>query len=190
MKKSLGPQTIVFPTPVFLVGSYDADAKPNIMTVAWGGICCSSPPCVAVSLRKATYSYGNIMAQKCFTISIPTEEQVVRADYAGIATGKKENKFEKTGFTAVKADNVNAPYVLECPLILECKVLHVTEIGLHTQFIGEILDVKMDEEVAGEKNLPEMDKVKPILWAPGVGKYYGIGSYLGKAFSIGREIKS
>ena len=57
MKRSLGAKTLIVPTPTWIVGSYDKHGKPNGMTAAWGGICCSDPPCVAVSLRKATYSY-------------------------------------------------------------------------------------------------------------------------------------
>lgn len=68
MKKSIGARTIVYPAPVFIVGTYDKDCKPNAMNAAWGGICCSSPPCVAVALRKATYPYGNIMEHKAFTV--------------------------------------------------------------------------------------------------------------------------
>lgn len=44
MKKSLGANPIIYPTPVLIVGTYDAAGKPNVMTAAWGGICCSSPP--------------------------------------------------------------------------------------------------------------------------------------------------
>ncbi len=73
MKQSVGAKTLATPTPVWLVGTYDAEGKPNIMTVAWGGICCSTPPCVTVSLRRATYSYAAIEARKAFTVSIPSE---------------------------------------------------------------------------------------------------------------------
>lgn len=83
MKKSLGAKTLVYPTPVFVVGTYDKAGKPNAMTASWGGICCSQPPCVAVSLRKATYTHGNILARKAFTISIPSEEYVKQADHFG-----------------------------------------------------------------------------------------------------------
>ncbi|MEN6447835.1 MAG: flavin reductase, partial [Syntrophaceae bacterium] len=69
MKKSIGPMTMVCTTPVWIVGSYDQAGKPNIMTAAWGGVCCSEPPCIAVSLRKATYTYHNIMERKAFTIN-------------------------------------------------------------------------------------------------------------------------
>ena len=76
MKKSIGAETIVYPAPILIVGTYDKSGKPNVMTAAWGGICSSKPPCVTVSLRKATYSYGNIVENKAYTINIPSEKYV------------------------------------------------------------------------------------------------------------------
>jgi len=188
MKKSLGARTMAFPTPVWVVGTYDAEGKPNVMTAAWAAICCSQPPCVSVSLRKATYTYGNLLLKKAFTISIPPEAYVKEADYFGIASGKAVNKFTTSGLTPVKSDLVDAPYVQEFPLVLECKVIHTLEIGLHTLFVGEILDVKAEEAVLGEKGLPDIAKVKPIIFGPEIRSYHGIGPYLGKAFSIGKEV--
>ncbi len=190
MKESLGPKTIVYPTPVFVVGTYDKEGKPNAMTVAWGGICCSRPPCVAVSLRKATYSYWNIVERKAFTINIPSETHLRVADYFGMASGKTEDKFAAAGLQPVRSNLVDAPYIEEFLLVLECKVLHTLEIGLHTQFIGEILDVKADASVLDEKGTPEIEKVKAVLFAPESRKYYGIGEFLGDAYSIGKGIKS
>ena len=189
MKRSLGAKTIIYPTPVFVVGTYDKVGRPNIMTAAWGGICCSKPPCLSVSLRKATYTYGNIMEQQAFTISIPSEDHAKPADYCGLVSGKSHDKFADTGLTPVKSDLVNAPYVKEFALTLECNVLDAFEIGLHTQFIGEIMDLKADEDILGEKELPEIEKLKPILFAPENLDYYGVGRHLGKAFSIGKQVK-
>lgn len=189
MKKSIGAKTILYPTPVLIVGTYDKSGNPNVMTVAWGGICCSAPPCVSISVREATHTYGNLMEQEAFTISIPSENYVRQVDFIGIASGKDTDKFAATGLTPVKSTVVNAPYVAEFPLILECKVIHTHKIGLHTQFIGEIRDIKADDSVVGEKG-PEIDKVKPFLWAPDHSRgYYGVGEYLGKAFSIGKDPK-
>ena len=186
MKTSIGAKTILYPTPVLIVGTYDKSGKPNVMTVAWGGICCSAPPCVSISVREATHSYGNLMEQKAFTISIPSEKYVKEADFFGIASGKATDKFAATGLTPVKSDLVNAPYVAEFPLVVECKVIYTHKIGLHTQFIGEILDVKVDESVVGGQG-PEIEKLLPLLWAPDQSRgYYGIGTFLGKAFSVGR----
>jgi flavin reductase (DIM6/NTAB) family NADH-FMN oxidoreductase RutF len=154
------------------------------MTAAWGGICCSVPPCLAIALREATYTYGNLMAQKAFTVSLPSEAYIKEADYFGIASGRNEDKFAATGLTPVRSEVVNAPYVKEFPFVLECKVIHHNKIGLHTQFIGEILDIKVEEEVLGEKG-PDITKIKPVLWAPDSRGYYGIGRFLGKAFALG-----
>lgn len=188
MKKSIGPRTLVFPTPVWVVGTYDANDKPNGMTAAWGCICCSKPPCLAVSLRKATYSYGNIVAKEAFTISVPSEAQVKEADYFGIVSGREVNKFDRAHLTPVRSTLVDAPYVAEFPLVLECKLLHTFELGLHTQFIGEILDVKAEEAVLGEKGLPDLEKVRPIIFGPEVRTYHGIGKFLGLAFDVGRDV--
>lgn len=189
MKKSLGPKTLVYPTPVWVVGTYDKEGKPNVMTIAWGGICCSRPPCVAISLRKATYTYDSIMERKAFTLNVPSGAHATEADYFGSASGRNEDKFAATGLTPVKSEIVDAPYVKEFPLILECKVIHVLEIGLHTQFVGEIIDVKADESVLDEKGRPDILKLKPILFSPEAQCYHTVGDYLGEAFSIGKSIR-
>jgi flavin reductase (DIM6/NTAB) family NADH-FMN oxidoreductase RutF len=190
MKKSIGAKTIIYPAPVLIVGTYDEDGKANAMTAAWGGICCSKPPCVTVSLRKATYSYNCIVHSKAYTLSIPSQKYIKEADYLGMATGKTEDKFAATGLTPIKSDLVNAPYIKEFPLILECKLLHTFEIGLHTQFIGEIIDVKADESVLNDDKMPDVNKVNPIIYAPSCGTYHGIGGMLGDSYSIGKGIKS
>ena len=189
MKKSIGAKTILYPAPVLVVGTYDTEGRPNAMTAAWGGICCSIPPCVTISLRKATYSYGNIVESKAYTLSIPSEKYASEADYFGIASGKSVDKFKATGLTPVKSELVNAPYIEEFPMVLECKLLHTFEIGLHTQFIGQILDVKADESILNDDGMPDIDKVKPIVFAPSAGTYHGVRGKLGDAFSIGKEIK-
>jgi flavin reductase (DIM6/NTAB) family NADH-FMN oxidoreductase RutF len=188
MKKSLGAKTLVYPTPVFVVGTYDKAGKPNAMTAAWGGICCSQPPCVAVSLRKATYTHGNIVERRAFTISIPSEVHVQQADYLGLASGRSVDKFAAAKLTPVKSDLVDAPYVKEFPLVLECRLVHTFELGLHTQFVGEILDVKAEEAVLGGKQLVDIKRMEPLVFAPDTQSYYGIGRFVGKAFSAGKAI--
>lgn len=188
MKKSLGARSLAFAAPTWVIGTYDKDRKPNAAAVAWGGICSSKPPCIGISLRKATYSYGNIMDKKAFTVNVPSEKYIKEADYFGIASGKNTDKFSDTGLTPVKSDIVDAPYIKEFPLILECRVIHMLELGIHTHFIGEILDVKAEENVLGKDGLPDIEKVKPFLYDPEIRKYHGVGKYIGDAFSIGKGI--
>ena len=138
MKNSLGAQTFLYPAPAWVVATYDQAGKANAMTVAWAGLCCSEPPAVAISLRKTTYTYQNIIQRQCFTVNVPSEAFIKEIDFMGMVSGRNIDKFSLTGLTAVKSELVDAPYIKEFPLSLECKLNQTIEIGLHTQFIGEI----------------------------------------------------
>jgi len=189
MKKSLGARTLVFPTPVWIVGTYDSNGKPNAMTAAWGGICCSKPPCVYVALQKPRYSYSNIEQHRAYTVNVPSRHHVKEADYFGLVSGKAVDKFAATGLTPVKSGVVDAPYIQEFPLVLECKLVQAINLGIHTQFVGEIMDVKADESVLDDNGRPDIEKVQPIIFGPEILTYHGIGEYLGKAFSIGKKTR-
>ena len=188
MKQSMGAKTLIYPAPVLVVGSYDADGRPNVMTAAWGGIACSKPPCLCISLRKATASHGNIVARKAFTISLPSRGQAVQADYFGLVSGRKADKFAVTGLTAVAAEFVDAPYVAEFPLVVECELVQVHELGLHTQFIGEIKDVKIDEGCLDAQGHIDLGKLDPVALALEAGGYFAFGELIGPAFAIGKGL--
>lgn len=187
MKKSLGANTYLPVTPVLLVGTYDQQGKANLMTAAWAGICCSKPPCVAVSLRKATYSYSAIAERRAFTLGAPMESQIKESDYIGIVSGRNTDKFEQTGFSPAKSSLVDAPYAEEIPVVLECRLIESIELGLHTLFVGEIMDVKADETLLADDGLPDISRMKPFIYDPVHKGYHGIGSFLGNAFSVGKK---
>lgn len=189
MKKSLGTKVVAMPSPVWVVGSYDDSDQPNMMTVAWGGIVCSAPPCVAISLRKSRLTYTNILGQKAFTINIPSVRHVAETDYIGLVSGKNTDKFAATGLTPLRSDNVNAPYVKEFSLAFECKLLHAIEIGVHTQFIGQILGVKADEEILDYNGMPIVNLVKPLISCASDRAYYAYGEYLGQVYSMGLTLR-
>jgi len=187
IKKSLGARSIL-PVPVWVIGSYDKEGKPNVMTSAWVGICCSKPPCVTISLRKATYTFGNIMERKAFSVNIPSESFAKEVAYFGSASGRDVNKFSKTGLTPVKSDLVDAPYIKEFPIVIECKLLQTLELGSHTMFIGEIMDVKANKSILGGDGLPDIKKLRPFVYAPGSSNFYKTGKYLGKVPALAKKI--
>jgi len=187
MKRSLGPATLVVPTPVWVVGTYDSEGRPNVMTAAWGGVVCSKPPAVSVSLREATYSYANIVDRKAFTVSVPSALQARQADFLGMASGRDVDKFAAAGLTATRSDLVDAPYVTEFPLCLECRLLHSLKIGLHTLFVGEIVDVRADEDVLVD-NIPAIGRISPLVFFVGEQAYFAVGDLVGPAFRMGRDL--
>jgi flavin reductase (DIM6/NTAB) family NADH-FMN oxidoreductase RutF len=144
---------------------------------------------VAVSIQKTRQTYENLIERREFTISIPSVDYVKEADYFGIVSGRDIDKFAATNLTPVKGDLVNAPYVGEFPVVIECRLLQTVEVGVHTQFIGEILDVKVDESVLGPDGKPDIEKVRPFAYDSMRQEYYGLGKVLAKAFSAGKVLK-
>jgi len=190
MKLFLPAQTILLPFPVLIIGTYCSDGKPNIMNAAWGGIASSKPPCISVSLREATLTYHNIKQTEAFTVNIPSEKHFKEADFVGMVSGREYDKFNETRLTPLKSKLVNAPIVKEFPYALECKLIKLVDLGLHTMFIGEIVGMAADSEVLNLNQFPDIEKVRPILWGSyGSMAYYNIGDKLGNAFSAGNELQ-
>ena len=186
MKRSLGSKTLVYPLPAFLIGTYDHTGKANIMTAAWGGICCSEPPMFTVSVRKERWTHKAILANGGFTVNIPSVALCAETDFAGIASGRDTDKFAELGLTPVKGGFVNAPYVRECPVVLELSLHSHLHLGSHTQFIGKIEDVKADENCLDEKGIPLLAKVDPLMYDGGARQYFQAGELKGSAFSCGK----
>lgn len=183
MKKSLGAKTILYPTPVLVVGSFNPDGRANAMTAAWGGICCSQPPAVAVSLRKSRQTYDNVMEQRAFTVHVATEPLVREADYLGIASGRTIDKLANAELRWQPSTLVHAPILEDFPLVLECRLLQTVEIGVHVQMIGEIVDVKAEEGVLNPDNRLDLERLKPLVYAPEHNEYRVMGGVVQKAFS-------
>lgn len=190
MKRSLGADTLALPSPVWVIGSFDANGQPNLITVSWAGICCSEPPCVAIAVRKNRLSHANILHSGAFTVNLPAVSQLAQTDLIGMVSGVTTDKFSLTGLTAVSSDLVQAPYVEEFPLNLECVLLHSIDLGSHTQFIGRICDVKAGEEVLGSHGLPVAGLLQPILASAPERSYYALGKHLGQTSAAGKTLQS
>ena len=87
----------------------------------------------------------------------------------------------------VRSKVVDAPYVDECPLVLECELQATLELGSHTQFVGRILNVGIESDCLNESGQPDMYRIDPLLYDGGQKQYCRVGEPLGKAFSLGRQ---
>lgn len=170
-----------------VIGSYDIKGKANCMTGTYTGTCCGSPPCFMISLRKATYSYGNIMSCKAFTLNLPGRKYAVETDYFGIVSGRDTDKFKDTGLTAIKGEKVNAPIIYEFPVSIECALLHTYELGSHTLFIGEMVNGFADTAFLDADGRPVRGELEALVyWA---NRYCTIGENVADAFSSGKYLQ-
>lgn len=187
-KMTLGAQTLLYPMPAFLIGANVA-GKANFMTAAWSGIANSNPPMVTVALQHHRYTLKGIKENGTFSINVPSENQVREADYCGMVSGAKKDKTADCGFTVFYGELKTAPLIEECPVNLECKVVHILNLGSHALVVGQIEQTHVSEDCT-TGGLPDVSKVKPVIYCSGAEKrYHGVGQLLAKAFSVGKDLK-
>jgi len=187
-KVQMGPGTSIYPMPTLLVGA-NVDGKPNFMTVAWGNIANAEPPMATVAIRTSRHTHKGIEQNRTFSINIPSADLVKEADYCGVASGAKENKVQACKFTVFYGKLDTAPMIEQCPINLECRVVHSLELGSHTLYVGRIDEVHASSDCLTDGKL-DLDKVKPLAFLGEPRRqYHTVGQLQGKAFRIGLEIK-
>jgi len=184
----MGPQTLVYPMPALLVGA-NIDDKPNFMTVAWGCVANSEPPMISVAIRHTRHTFKGIRQNGTFSVNIPSTDMVIEVDYCGITSGSKVNKVEACQFEVFYGKLGNAPLIEQCPVNLECKVIHILDLGSHALVIGRIEETHVSESCLTDGE-PDVSKIRPITYIDSpITRYQALGEVLAKAFSVGKELK-
>lgn len=182
----MGQQILIYPIPVVLVGAIIND-KPNFMAVAWCGVANSEPPMISVAIRRSTYTYKGIMQNLTFSINVPSSELVRETDYCGIVSGSKVNKVEVCHFKVFFGKLRNAPLIEQCPINLECKVMHILDLGSHSLVVGRIEETHFSETCLTDGK-PDVNKVKPFTYNRPNQQYQALGEVIAKAYSVGKEL--
>ena len=178
-RKSLQPNTLLFPTPVVLVTCVDEAGKPNIITLAWVGVVNSEPPMIGISIRPERYSHACVKRSREFVVNLPSEEMVRKVDACGVLSGKDTDKFVSMGWTAIPSQKVKPPLIDECPVQMECQVKEVVSLGSHDLFLGEIVALHVKEEIQKERGRIDITKVLPLVYCPGAYEYWNLGKCIG-----------
>ena len=187
MKKNLGPMNAVFPMPVLMIATYDENGKVDVMTAAWGMICDYEK--IALFLEAEHKTTKNIKSQRAFTVSIGDRTHMKEVDFFGIASANKmDDKFERTGFHAVKSQYVNAPIIEEFPLVMECELDGIFDDGKLHAIVGNIENVAVEESVLSENGKIDVKKLNALLFDQFQYGYYVIGEQVGKAWNAGKEL--
>ena len=178
MEKTVWDGTVLTsPIPPVMVSCGDFDS-PNIITVAWTGTVNTKPPMTYISLRPTRHSYGIIKEKKEFVINLTPVSLIKEADYCGIYTGAKVNKFEKCRLTKERASKINAPLIAESPINLECVVKDIIPLGTHDMFLAEIVSVNIDSSLIDKNGKLHIENADLSAFAH--GDYYSLGKKLAK----------
>ena len=187
-KKTLKGGALVCPLPPTMVSCGDMENS-NIITIGWTGILNTVPPKTYISVRPSRYSYNIIKESGEFVINLTPSSLVKEADYCGIYTGKKVNKFEKCKLTKEAASVVSCPMIAECPVSIECRVTDIVPLGSHDMFMADIVAVNVDEELFDKDDKMRLDKAQLVAYAH--GEYFELGKKIGKfGFSTNKKKKN
>ncbi len=186
--KSFGKKAWLLPQPVLIIGTYDSAGHPNAMNAAWAGQWDMHRIMIAMGSHATT---DNLNSNGDFTVAFATKETLVASDYVGIVSGRNEpDKIMKTGWKAIKAENVNAPVFTDFPMTLECRIvqkLDESEDGYY--IIAEIINILCDEQYLSEDGKPDVEKMNLITFDPIHNGYIQLGKNVGRAFHDGKKLK-
>ena len=187
MRTKLNITEGIFPMPALMIATYNEDGTVNVMNAAWGTM--QERNVVALNLTESHKTVINIKKRGAFTVSIADAAHVVEADYFGVESGNKvADKFARSGLTASKAENVDAPVINEFPLCLECEFIEYQDNEYGCGVIGRVVNVTADESVM-ENGKVDMSLVNAIAFDPYTHGYYKVAERVGDAFKDGLKLK-
>jgi flavin reductase (DIM6/NTAB) family NADH-FMN oxidoreductase RutF len=187
-KKEFGPQPWLFPNPTVLLGTV-YDGKVDFAPYAWCGITGGEPPTVAVGVRHERHTLKGIYQNRAFSVNVPSVDLLVETDYCGMVSGAQEDKANHCGFKVFYGTLETAPLIEQCPVNLECEVIHLLNVGVHMLVIGKIVQSHVNEDCLTDDQ-PDILKIKPFVYSRGpTARYNAVGEVLGQAFDAGKKLK-
>ncbi len=186
--KSFGQKAWMLPQPVLIIGTYNNDGTPNAMNAAWGGQWDSKEIMISMGAHATT---DNLNRCGEFTVAFATKDTMVASDFVGIVSANNDlEKMQKTGWTAIKAENVNAPVFANFPMTMECRILRkIDESEEGYYIVAEIINILVDEAFIAEDGKPDVEKMQLIVYEPVHHGYVELGKRVGNAFADGKKLK-
>jgi len=169
---------MIYPLPAVLVSCGATPDEYNVFTAAWVGTLCSDPAMCYVSIRPERFSHDIVERNMAFTLNLTNRALARATDWCGVRSGRDYNKWQEMHLTPVKGEQVDAPYIEQAPVSIECRVRDIMKLGSHDMFIGEVMNVIADERfidpATGALDLKAADLITYCH-----GQYYTLGEPLG-----------
>jgi flavin reductase (DIM6/NTAB) family NADH-FMN oxidoreductase RutF len=186
MKKKLGNRPFLYPYPVVLVGT-EVEGKANFLAIAFCGIVNMNPGMLTIGIGRSHHSTKGLLANRAFSVNIPSAAMLEAVDYVGMYSGSKVDKSKV--FEVFSGEVAGAPMIRECPLSMECRVREVLDLGGNDLVVvAEIVETHAGEEYLTD-GMPDVEKMKPVVFSMFDNRYWAMGEFLGKGWSMGKDFK-
>lgn len=191
MKINLKPRAIMYPAPAVVASAYDGSGNPDCCTLAFATMCSHHPPALMIAINSTLKrkTLESILETKEFCVGFPSVEHMTETDYFGIESGYNQNKIKKVNFHYKDAEIVHAPIIDEFKVSVECRVMHIAEVGSHTQVTGEIVNIQADDGLVDDKGKIIFKKLNPLAYDDVTHSYYEMGDKISDAFKPGLKFR-
>ncbi|WP_420129077.1 flavin reductase family protein [Longimicrobium sp.] len=145
--------SLVVPRPIAWVSTRSPERRRNLAPFSYFAAVASTPFLVSVSIGSRggveKDTLRNIRQTGAFCVNLATEPQLVPMNESAGEYGPDVDEFERAGLASANAESVDAPYVADCPAVLECRLFKVVELegGPNTLVIGEVLRVRLADDI-------------------------------------------
>lgn len=172
--------SVIVPRPIGWLSTRSVDDVDNLAPFSYFGAVASEPMLIAVAIGRRgdepKDSLVNIRETGVFCANMVTERHLeamnrTAGDYpAGVS------EFDAVGIAKGEASEIDAPFVADCPVVLECRVFKEVDLGAATTslILGEVHAVRFGPETRELWNNDFLDtsSFKPVgrLW----GGYYSL----------------
>jgi len=148
--------TLVVPRPIGWISSYSAEGVRNLAPFSYFAAFSATPMYVGVSVGQRRTgpkdTLANVRSTRAFCVNVVTERHLEAMNATSADYPPEVDEFEAAGLEPAEADHVHAPYVADCPAVLECALLKEVELegAANTLLIAEVMAVRLAPELSGE----------------------------------------
>lgn len=145
--------SLVVPRPIAWVSTRSPQGRRNLAPFSYFAAVSATPFLVSVSIGSRgdveKDTLRNIRQTGAFCVNLATEPQLAAMNESAGEYGPMVDEFERAGLASADADLVDAPYVADCPAVLECRLYRVVELeeSPNTLVLGEVLRVRLSDAV-------------------------------------------
>ncbi len=185
-KINLGKDVRINPMVIGLIGT-QVNGKANFITVGQVYRLNMSPAYIGTSINPPHYSTQGIEEHRVFSVNIPSTAMAEAADYCGIVSGRRH---DKSGLFELFYGELGeaAPMIKDCPMCFECRLVDIYKMPSNNLYVGEVVAAYSEERYIKDGH-PDVQAMDPLLFTATDKKYWSVGSYVGKAYSMGKALK-
>lgn len=161
-------KAIVAPRPIGWIGTKGRDGSLNLSPYSFFNIVDDDPKIVMFSSGGPKDSARNAEETGVFTTSLASRNLIEKVNASSVAVPYGTNEFEIAGLTPVFGELVDAPYVGEAFVAMECAVTEVIHPrdrrGNRTKsymVFGEVIGIHIDERIIRDGRL-DMSLAQPV----------------------------